>query len=1112
MIRFSPRVFVFLLLGFTGLSSAEVGAPVVPLSPALSPDGENVVFAWRGDLWLVGIGGGQARRLTTHPSDDADPRVSPDGRTLYFTSFREGPRHLFSMPIEGGAITRHSHHSEGLRLETLSPDGGEAIVRAARDSPDYEGRRLFSIPLDHPDQGERLLFDCDARSASLHPDGRLLFCRNGESIHRKGYRGDDASSIWLRDAEGGFRKLIQEEAGARSPVWHPSGRFFYYISDRDGAWNIWRRSLENNRDTRLTGFRDDGVLDMTLSADGKRMVFTRGFSLWSWNPEGKDKPAEIPVTAYAEAMTPDEEVRESRAASEADFSASGLEIVFVADGALFTMDTVLKEPNRISRDASAWESPKFTAGAAAILAIEDSGVARRLMRVERAGADPDYWWKHREFKTTVLAGDDQPVAAFKLFPDGKSVAYVDITGGLHVLPVSGPGVAKRLYQGWEPYDFDISPDGVWIAVAPQNADFNRDIFILPVDGSREPYNVTRHPGREGSPRWSPDGRLLAFIGERVTDRTRVHIVHLSAADHLRTNGDLQRALAEETMKKDPAYEPDEDETGGAPARTPPETPAGGAGTRAEGNAPSVQTPKAVGIAIDFEGLHERVIPLDTGDLVPNNLAWSSDGKAVLYQETNGADAVVRRIEPLRGAKPTVHASFRGIPVRMVSPDTGYWIVDGAPAALQKGKLTRYPFVTRFPRSRGQHLALGFNMAWRIIRDQFYDPALNGLDWEKIRLKYLPHAASAGTFADYALVFERMFGELNASHVSFVPAAWPSLPPAPAARLSVTRHTGLRFRTDGESGRVEVAQVLPGSPAALAEPPIPVGAELLFVGETKVEPRACLARLFNGPPDDEVRLVLDPKGGEPREYRLRPISFETARALGRAEAVRELRRRIDRQTGGKVGYVRIARMDKENFEEFQRELFAEGEGRGGLIIDIRNNRGGFIADHLLTILTQPKHSFTIPRHGGIGHAGERTIYAVWSKPVTVLINQNSYSNAEVFAHAVQSTGRGKLVGLPTGGGVISTRRKPLLDLGTLSIPFRGWFHPVTGRDLELGPARPDKRVEISPADVLAGRDPQLDAAIGILLGEIRAAKSMEPAPVYRHEAMRGEKGKKNPPSR
>lgn len=1071
------------------------------LDPALTPDGQQIIFAWSGDLWSVELDGGQARRLTTHPADDSQPQVSPDGRTLFFTSLRDGPRHLFSMPMTGGTILRHSHHSEGLRMESLSSDGRSAIIRALRDSPAVEGRRLFALPLDAPSEGERLLFDFDAHSISLHKDGRMLFCRNGGSIHRKGYRGSDASSIWLRDSDGGVRKLIAEQAGARSPIWHPSGRSFYYLSDRDGTWNVWRHSLDQRRNMQLTRFKNDGVLQMTLSLDGKTMVFTKGFSLWSWNPESKEKPMEIQITAYPEAMIPDLELRQIRSTGEVDFSVSGLEMVFAAEGALFTMDTVLKEPNRITSELSAWESPRFVAGGQAILAIEDTGLTRRLVRIERAGDERDYWWKHRDFATIVLAGDTQSVAAFKPSRDGKSVAWVDVTGGLHFQSADASGGAKKLFQGWQPFEFDISPDGVWIALAPESSDFNRDVHIVPTDGSGPAYNVTRHPGWEGVPRWSPDGRKLAFIGERVTGQTRVHIVHLSAADHLRTNEDLQRALAEETMKKDPAYEPREESTGSASEAPKPTTAVQATNGPVK---PEAETEKPGPVVIDFDGLYERVIPLETDALTPSHLVWTSDSKSLLYQETRSMEQVVRRIDAQRGAKPIDHAAFLGTPVRMASDETSYWIVDGAPALWQKGKLTRYTFSTEMQRSRRQHQALGFNVAWRMLGDQFYDPALNGLDWEKIRLKYLPAATNARTSSEYELIFERMFGELNASHLNFQATPWPPYTPDPASRWSVTRHTGISFRTDATSGRIEVAQVLPGSPASLAEPPIRMGAELLEVDDSPVPPRACLARLFNGSMDDEVRVVVRDPGGETHEYHFAPIGFDTARALARAELVRDVRRSIEPRTGGKVGYVPIRTMRQDNFHEFQRQVFAEGEGKDGLIIDIRDNPGGSIADHLLTILTQPRHSFTIPRNGSVGNAGERTIYAVWDKPVTVLINQNSFSNAEVFAHAIKTMGRGKLVGVPTGGGVISSRRRSVLDLGSMLIPFRGWFHPETGRDLELGPAVPDRIVEITPADLMVGRDPQLDAAVEILLTEIEAGRKPGPAPIYRREAMGGKK--------
>jgi tricorn protease len=181
------------------------------------------------------------------------------------------------------------------------------------------------------------------------------------------------------------------------------------------------------------------------------------------------------------------------------------------------------------------------------------------------------------------------------------------------------------------------------------------------------------------------------------------------------------------------------------------------------------------------------------------------------------------------------------------------------------------------------------------------------------------------------------------------------------------------------------------------------------------------------------------------------------------------------------------MNFVSFYKFEEELYSAGAGKDGLIIDVRHNGGGSTTDHLLTVLTQPVHAITVPRGGGPGYPHDRRVYATWSKPILVLCNQNSFSNAEIFCHAIKTLGRGKLVGVPTAGGVISTGATAILDVGTLRLPGRGWFLTGDGEDMELNGAVPDHIVWPQPGDFARGIDAQLDKAVAVLKEDVKEAK-------------------------
>jgi tricorn protease len=242
--------------------------------------------------------------------------------------------------------------------------------------------------------------------------------------------------------------------------------------------------------------------------------------------------------------------------------------------------------------------------------------------------------------------------------------------------------------------------------------------------------------------------------------------------------------------------------------------------------------------------------------------------------------------------------------------------------------------------------------------------------------------------------------------------------------------------------------------------------------------------LNGPIERDITLRMRGTDGTERDVTLRPIAYATARRLLYDQWIKENRERTEKASDGKLGYLHISAMDDTSFQRFQEELYAAGAGKEGLVIDVRENGGGSTTDHLLTALTQPQHAIAIPRGSTIpGYPQDRTIYATWHKPIVVLCNQNSYSNAEVFSHSIKLLNRGQLVGTPTAGGVISTGATGIMDVGTLRLPFRGWYGLESGLDMELNGATPDHLLWPQPGELAAGLDRQLQKAIAVLQTDV-----------------------------
>jgi tricorn protease len=401
-----------------------------------------------------------------------------------------------------------------------------------------------------------------------------------------------------------------------------------------------------------------------------------------------------------------------------------------------------------------------------------------------------------------------------------------------------------------------------------------------------------------------------------------------------------------------------------------------------------------------------------------------------------------------------------------------------------------------------------------MRDRYYDGHLGNRDWDAIRRKYHEAAENAPDSEAFTTVVHLMLGELNGSHLGFFPAGTPGVPaparparpgaedPSASAWSEETAHLGVRF-SDAKGPGLTVRDVLPGGPADQKKSRLAAGDVIVRIDGTPVGPETDLATVLNGPLARDIHLHVRAADGKERGVTLRPISYTRARELLYEAWLEGNVKAVEKASNGTLGYLHISAMNQPSFLKFEEELYAKGAGKEGLIIDVRENGGGSTADHLLTALTQPVHAITVPREGEPGYPQDRKIYATWNKPIVVLCNQNSFSNAEIFSHAIKTLKRGALVGVPTAGGVISTGAASIMDVGTLRLPFRGWHLIGDGEDMELNGAVPDYIVWPQPGELPQGRDVQLTKAVEVLLGEVKEWKA-RPKPTLRKATERVER--------
>lgn len=1105
-------------------------------NPALSPDGKLLAFGWAGDVWVAPVTGGAARPLTRHPARDGSPVFSPDGKEIAFVSERTGSPQLFIVALEGGEPRQVTYHTAGFDLQDWFPDGKRLLALGSRDH--YWGRntsRFLAVDAAQR-RAEQVLFDDYGANGQLSPDGKkLLYTREGPAWWRKGYRGSQADQVWLFDlAEGTHKKLLHRDTQSRWPLWKPDGSGFYYVGGPGKAQQLYEHRFADGVERPLTQMADDSVVFPCISRDGSTIVFRHRFDLYRLKP-GNGAPEKIDLKCTLDRTSEKVNRRVLQSATNVAFNAEGTEIAFIAGGDVWVMDTELKEPRQVTATPEEERDVVFAPDGESLWFASDAGGQCDLRKaVRKDPAKP--WFLNEEFPQSKLTDDAETEGDLKFSPAGDKAAFVKGRGDLWIMDADGKN-ARKLLAGFTRPEFDWAPDSQWLVVAKDDSDFNRDVWIMPLDGSRPPYNLSRNPFPDANPVWSPNGKMIVFVGARGepsgaagTRERDIFYVYLTQDED--EQGSRERAIEKslEKIKKAklglPIAEP-----GAAPAASAPGgDPAAPAGPRRrrpgtdeflrsddpKTDEPKKDEPKKDGdakkepekpkkqpppkVAIDFDKLNERVRRIRIPDSSEGALVWSPDSKKLAFSGSIEGKRGLCTVEFPDQLTPKFVSTATLGDVRWIK--TGNLLVGhaaGVPSTLSTAAAasptgaapTSYRFSAQQTEDLPAKRRAVFDLAWRTMRDSYYDDQLGKNDWNAIRAKYADMAGQAPDDATLAVVVNMMLGELNGSHLGFsitggLPRGQTPPDPQAGARWSEsTAHLGVRFDPAFAGPGLLIRDVIPGGPADQKKSKLNAGEVILAIDGQPVTPSQDLTAVLNGKLPRDVKLKVKAKDGKERDLTLRPFSYGEARPLLYRKWIEDNRAAVEKLSGGKLGYLHIDAMSMPSFYKFEEELCAQGYGKDGLVIDVRENGGGSTADHLLTALTQPVHAYAVPRGGEPGYPQDRKVYATWNKPIIVLCNQNSFSNAEIFSHAIKTLKRGKVVGVPTAGGVISTGGTAIMDVGFLRQPFRGWHLLNDGEDMELNGCVPDLILWPEPGQMPRGEDKQLEKAVETLLADVKA---------------------------
>jgi len=1075
MIRTSNRVSALLVVGAFGVlclsARGSAQAPAYSAAePGISPDGSEIAFVSGGDIWTVPAGGGDARLLIAHEATERRPLYSPDGRHLAFMSTRSGGGDIYVLTLATGELRRVTSDDGVEALEAWSRDG--AWIYFASTGRDIAAMNdVFRVPAaggtPMPVSDDRYVNEF---GVSTSPDGEALVLAArgiaGAQWWRRGSSHIDQSELWLLSGLSGaptYTMLSDRDSRQVWPMWGRDGRALYYVSDRGGAENLWQRELPGStatdrggaRGRRLTSFTDGRVLFPTLSEDGRTIAFERGFGLWTLDT-ASGASRQVPIAFRGARSTPvPQRVRQTNAFSDLALAPDGRKVAFVARGMLFAASA--KEPGdatRVTTTAGLVSQPAWAPDSRQLVYVAARSGTQNLYLF-------DFTTNVETRLTTGTAIDISPVFS----PNGAQIAYLRDRRELRVLTLSDK-TDRTLATGMFADAIDTptpvwGPGGRWIALFATGAKSFTNVQLVPLGAPGGPPRPISSLSNvyANSIAWTPDGLTVFFDTRQRTELGQLARVELT----LRTpkfREDLFRDLFVQNPRPT------------APTPPTPPTPSASAPPELLRTAP---------VEPVFDDIRQRLSFVPLGMDV-QRVTVSPDGKLALITATvaGQTNLYTYSLDELAADRPVARqltTTAGGKADAQFSPDSRevYYLEAGRiQIATVESRASRALAVTaEFTSDFEQDKMEVFREAWTLLRDNFYDPQFHGVNWEASRETYGPRVQAASTPDEMRRIMSLMIGDLNASHLGISGGGGGG---------PVVGKLGLRFdRREFETqGRLRVTEVISLGPAAVTRD-VNVGDYVRRVDAHDVRAGFDLdAALAHSVNRRVALLVSSTPTGPTREVVVKPVDQATEKGLVYRQWVERNREYVLKVSGGRLGYVHMISMSAGALEQLHLDLDAENHGHDGVVIDLRNNNGGFVNAYALDVFARQPYLRMSLR--GLPESPARTVLGqrALESPTVLVTNQHSLSDAEDFTEGYRTLKLGPIVGEPTAGWIIYTWNRTLFDGSTLRLP-RMRVRAADGSDMELKPRPVDVEVQRPLGEwQTSGQDTQLFRAVRTLL--------------------------------
>jgi len=1053
----------------------------------ISPDGSQIVFTYKGDLYKVAATGGDAQQLTFHEAHDYQAVWSKDGKQIAFASNRYGNFDVYVMSAKGGAATRLTFHSSDEQPFTFTQDDQGVLFGAVRmdevnhrQFPTGSQPEVYSVPV----SGGRVdqVLTIPAEFLNVSKDGKTILYhdkKGGENIWRKHHESSITRDIWKYDVANDAHQMITTYTGEdRMPIFSNDEKSFYYLSEQSGTFNVHKSNIDGTNTTQLTFFDLHPV--RFLSVGNGTLCFGFDGKLYTMKEGQEPKKLQVNITTQ-QISNNDQFISVDGGVNEMEVSPDGKEIAFIARGEVFVTSVEESFTKRITNTP---EAERFVTwgpeGKSVVYSSERDG-KWSVYKTEKVRKEEPFFFASTLIKETAVLENGKDNYLAKYSPDGKKLAFIEDRRTLKVKDVkSGEEVTlmtpKDLYHMRDgDKNFVWSPDSKWLLMDWGVTLSNSDVLLLAVDGSKR-INLNESGYYDFSPKWVNEGKQMIWFSNRDglksyatsgSSQSDVYGMFFTQDAWDEFNLSKEEYALQKEIKKLNAAEKKKDSLKNEKKKSKKDKKAD-----KEKDTDSVKE-----LQFDWTDLKDRTKRFSIHSSSLSDAVLSKDGSK-LYYLTRFEDKLNLWTTDLRTkeTKMAMELNASSGSLQWDKEMKNLFLLSSGSISkidIEKSKKESVKISGEMEYDAIAERQAMFDHVWIRTNAIFYHPDFHGVDWDLMKKEYGKHLPYVGNSIEFAELLSEILGELNVSHAGARGASIKMKNPDATASLGI--FMDYNHKTNG----IKITEVIKGGPLDKADFDVKQGMIIEKIDGVDISATTDIAAYLNRKTDKFTLLeILDPATKKSMTITVKPISLGEERGLLYKRWVKQNEEEVTKKSNGQLGYVHIPGMGDGPYRDVYEKMMGKFYNRKAMIIDTRFNGGGDLVADLAMFFTGTPFITYATEDKVVG--GEPT--SRWVKPTLAMINEAQYSDGHCFACGYTDLKIGKTVGMPTPGTCSFAGWEGLPDgsrWGVVPISAKD----INGKWMENSQTEPMIKVKNMPGQIDNGTDQQLERAIIELLKDV-----------------------------